>query len=80
MLLTPMLLLALLLTPLDEPAPKPRVVDTPKTAKKKDDTLPISAFKLRSVGPAVTSGRIVGLAVHPTDKSTYHEVLGILKA
>ncbi len=72
MLLLPALLLTTLFTVLDEPAPKPRTVETPKAAKKKDETLPISAFKLRSVGPAVTSGRIVGLAVHPTDKSTYY--------
>ena len=65
MLLLPALLLTTLFTVLDEPAPKPRTVEAPKTAKKKDDTLPISAFKLRSVGPAVTSGRIVGLPFTP---------------
>lgn len=35
------------------------------------DTLYLG-LKWRSVGPAVTSGRISDLAVHPTDKSTYY--------
>src|SRR5262249_30234588 len=30
-----------------------------------------SGLKLRSLGPAVTSGRIVGFAVHPTDRGHY---------
>jgi photosystem II stability/assembly factor-like uncharacterized protein len=30
-----------------------------------------SGLKLRSLGPAVTSGRVVGLAVHPQDRSHY---------
>ncbi len=33
------------------------------------DTL--AGLKLRSIGPAVTSGRVVSFAVHPKDKSTY---------
>ncbi len=33
---------------------------------------PVGAFKLRSLGPALTSGRIVGFAVHPKDRSTYY--------
>lgn len=32
---------------------------------------PIGALKPRLVGPAVTSGRVVGFAVHPTDRSHY---------
>jgi photosystem II stability/assembly factor-like uncharacterized protein len=31
-----------------------------------------SGLKLRSIGPAVTSGRVVSFAVHPKDKSTYY--------
>ena len=52
------------------PAKKP---DVPKKEDaKKEDGLPLGVFKLRSVGPAVTSGRIVGLAVHPTERSTFY--------
>src|SRR5438105_7538022 len=32
----------------------------------------LSGLKLRSLGPAVTSGRVVGFAVHPHDRSTYY--------
>lgn len=31
-----------------------------------------AGLKLRSIGPAVTSGRIVGLAIHPTNRSHYY--------
>ncbi len=40
-------------------------------AEKKDPAMPLGALKARLVGPAVTSGRIVGFAVHPTDRSHY---------
>ncbi len=56
------LLLALLLGPAQPAEPK---------VEKKDPALPLGALKARLVGPAVTSGRIVGFAVHPTDRSTY---------
>jgi photosystem II stability/assembly factor-like uncharacterized protein len=39
------------------------------------DTLSSSTFsglRLRSLGPAVTSGRIAALAVHPTDRATWY--------
>jgi photosystem II stability/assembly factor-like uncharacterized protein len=29
-------------------------------------------LRLRSIGPAVTSGRVVGFAVHPTDRAQYY--------
>jgi photosystem II stability/assembly factor-like uncharacterized protein len=32
---------------------------------------PLTGLKLRSIGPAVTSGRVVGFAVHPDDRSKY---------
>jgi photosystem II stability/assembly factor-like uncharacterized protein len=35
-------------------------------------SLGLGGLKLRSIGPAVTSGRVVGFAVHPTDRSTYY--------
>src|SRR6266542_2127600 len=31
-----------------------------------------SGLKLRSLGPALTSGRVVGFAVHPKDRSQYY--------
>src|SRR5881227_854158 len=40
-------------------------------AEKKDKPLPVAALKPRLVGPAVTSGRVVGFAVHPTDRTHY---------
>ncbi len=49
-------------------APMPRVVDV----KKAELVPPVGALRLRSVGPAVTSGRIVGFAVNPKDRSNYY--------
>ncbi|MGE5500086.1 MAG: WD40/YVTN/BNR-like repeat-containing protein [Syntrophothermus sp.] len=43
--------------------------------KKKDDPMASSQFsglKFRSVGPAVTSGRIIDFAVNPKDRSQYY--------
>ena len=34
-------------------------------------TPPVGAFKLRSIGPALTSGRIVAMAVNPKDRAHY---------
>jgi photosystem II stability/assembly factor-like uncharacterized protein len=59
--MVPALFLALALTPAQPADPK---------AEKKD-ALPMGALKARLVGPAVTSGRIVGFAVHPKDRSHY---------
>ena len=39
--------------------------------KKPDFTPPVGAFRLRSVGPAITSGRIAALAVNPKDRAHY---------
>jgi photosystem II stability/assembly factor-like uncharacterized protein len=44
--------------------------------KKDEKPLPIAALKPRLVGPAVTSGRVVGFAVHPTDRSRYFAAAG----
>ncbi|MBX9625162.1 MAG: hypothetical protein K2X82_15250 [Gemmataceae bacterium] len=47
--------------------------DAPKGKDKKEDKgLPLAALKPRLVGPAVTSGRVVGFAVHPDDRSHYY--------
>jgi photosystem II stability/assembly factor-like uncharacterized protein len=48
-----------------DPAPK----NEPPKAEK--GSLSLSAFRLRLVGPAVTSGRVVGFAVDPRDRSHY---------
>lgn len=61
--MSPTLFLALALVPA-QPA-------EPKADKKDEKTLPLGALKARLVGPAVTSGRIVGFAVHPKDRATY---------
>src|SRR5262245_32324056 len=33
---------------------------------------PMARLKLRSLGPALMSGRVVGFAVHPTNRSQYY--------
>ena len=53
-----------------------------KKKKKKDkkeekpayylDSVSVSAVKFRSVGPALTSGRISDIAVHPDNRSVYY--------
>src|SRR6266853_2650480 len=45
-----------------------------ESAKKPAEVMPQATFgglTLRSIGPAVTSGRVVGFAVHPHDRSHY---------
>ncbi|MBI3411325.1 MAG: glycosyl hydrolase [Planctomycetes bacterium] len=37
-----------------------------------DGSAPFGGLKLRSIGPAITSGRIAAFAVHPTDTSIYY--------
>jgi photosystem II stability/assembly factor-like uncharacterized protein len=34
--------------------------------------LPVDAYRFRSLGPATTSGRVVGFAVHPDDRAVYY--------
>ena len=62
------ILFALLVAqPPDPPKDKEKDKD-----EKKEKGLPLSALKPRLVGPAVTSGRVVGFAVHPQDRSHYY--------
>ncbi len=61
-------LLAALLAGPAEPVPEP--AKSPDAAALAERSA--KAFKFRSIGPAVTSGRVVGLAVHPRDASTYY--------
>jgi photosystem II stability/assembly factor-like uncharacterized protein len=63
--------LALLLTlPAADPEAKK---DPPPNEKEKDGkpTSPFAGLSFRSIGPALTSGRVVGFAVHPKDRSHY---------
>jgi len=60
------LLATLLIALPSAPAQEPDKPSNPMSA----DTF--SGLKLRSIGPAVTSGRVVSFAVHPKDKSTYY--------
>ncbi len=53
----------------------PTQAQTPKPDTKPTDPMSSATFsglKLRSIGPAVTSGRVVGFAVHPNDRSHYY--------
>jgi photosystem II stability/assembly factor-like uncharacterized protein len=45
-------------------------------AEKKDASLPLGALTARSVGPALTSGRVVGFAVHPKNRGHYFVAVG----
>ena len=58
----PALLLVLALAPMQP---------LPPVEKPAEKSLPLGALKARSVGPAITSGRIVGFAVNPNDRSSY---------
>jgi len=79
--LLPLLLLASLAVPVSsQPAQtaarklgRPRPVQDEKSDKPKAfDGSTFSGLKFRSIGPALTSGRIVDLAVHPRDQSTWY--------
>ncbi len=51
-----------------------KVTATPNKETPKDDfnSGTLSGFKLRSIGPAVTSGRVIDLAVNPQNHSEYY--------
>ena len=61
-------MLPLLLTLATLPGAQPDAKVDPKAEPKGP---PLGSLKARLVGPAVTSGRIVGFAVHPKDRSHY---------
>ena len=42
----------------------------------KDEKINYSAFKLRNVGPAFTSGRIADIAIHPEDDNVWYVAVG----
>ncbi len=43
----------------------------PAQAPAAEKAPPVNTFRLRSIGPAVTSGRVVGFAVDPSDRAKY---------
>lgn len=47
-------------------------VESKQPTPPKEDPLPLGAFKLRSIGPAVTSGRVVDMAINPHNYSEYY--------
>src|SRR5262245_39000355 len=57
------LLVALTFVSAQEPSPK-------ADAEKKSH--PMTSLRLRALGPALMSGRVVGFAVHPDDRSKYY--------
>ena len=64
--------LAALLAPLAHAVPaKPKAASN-KKPESKFNSGAFSGLQFRSIGPALTSGRIVDLAVHPRDKSTWY--------
>ena len=44
----------------------------PKPAPDPVAGLNLSGLRLRALGPAVTSGRVSGIAVHPEDRATWY--------
>ena len=45
--------------------------ESPKASTPAAKSHPMAGLRLRSIGPAVMSGRVVGFAVHPEDRSHY---------
>jgi photosystem II stability/assembly factor-like uncharacterized protein len=64
---SPAWLLILSLSVAQPPEKKP---DEPKTPATKSH--PMAGLRLRSIGPGLMSGRVVGFAVHPQDRSHYY--------
>ena len=65
--MTPSLAFLLLTVPVAQPPEKKP--DEPKTATKPH---PLASLRLRSIGPGLMSGRVVGFAVEPDDRSHYY--------
>src|SRR5262245_14348619 len=72
--------IGLLITPLSALAQQPQQSDKKDEPKKEEPRQPpdkmnpgtFAGLRLRGIGPAFTSGRIVDIAVHPTDKSCWY--------
>ncbi len=52
------------------PSPTPATTPTPKPEPMSAGTF--SGMKFRSIGPAVTSGRVIAFAVNPNDRANYY--------
>ena len=62
----------LLALSLSQPPAKPAQATRPDAAKPDAAKAhPLASLKLRSIGPALMSGRVVGFAMHPQDRSRY---------
>ena len=73
------LALALLFTPSSLAAKKAKADDSESVDKKDDSKMQASTFaglELRGIGPALMSGRIADLAVHPNDQSVWYVAVG----
>ena len=47
-----------------------------KNQEKKEEKLPLQAFKFRNIGPAFLSGRIADIAMHPEDENVWYAAVG----
>ncbi|MFY8051907.1 MAG: WD40/YVTN/BNR-like repeat-containing protein, partial [Armatimonadaceae bacterium] len=66
-LFIPAVALAATLTPAGQQRPQ-----TPTRGAASGAPLALSTLSPRQIGPAVTSGRVISIAVHPTDKTTWY--------
>ena len=57
-------------SPIVSPTPTPATTPTPKPEPMSSGTF--AGMKFRSIGPAVTSGRVNGFAVDPNDRAKYY--------
>ena len=46
------------------------------TPEKKDKKDPFKSLEFRNIGPAMTSGRVIDIAIHPNDRSTWYVAVG----
>src|SRR5262245_24503460 len=53
-------------------APEPPTGDKSGDKASEKAPSPFAGLRLRNLGPAVTSGRVVGFAVHPADRGHYY--------
>ena len=63
---------ATLPSPTATPSPSPTPATTPTPKPEPMSTGTFSGLKFRSIGPAVTSGRVIAFAVDPTDRAKYY--------
>ena len=59
-------------SPMASPAASPMPTATPSPTPEPGGSAAYSGLKFRNIGPAVTSGRVIGFAVDPTDRKKYY--------